>query len=188
MRCAWAETQELFIPYHDEEWCVPVHEDRVLFEMLTLEGAQAGLSWLTILKKRDSYRRAFNNFRIGKVAAFDDAKQAELLQDPGIIRNRLKVAAAVNNAQAVRQVQKEFGSFDVYLWGFVDGRPIIDGLANGGEEVSVKLSKDLKKREFRFVGPTTVYAFMQAVGLVNDHQHDCFRFPELGGHASSGRA
>lgn len=176
MRCAWAESNELFIPYHDEEWGVPAHDDRLLFEMLNLEGAQAGLSWLTILKKRDTYKKAFDNFDAGKIAKYDETKRAELMQDPGIIRNRLKINAVIENAQAYLLLVKEFGSFDSYIWKFVNGKPIVDGYRNGGPNLSETVSKDLKKRGFRFVGPTTCYAFMQAVGLVNDHQKDCFRF------------
>ena len=179
-RCAWADTQELFVPYHDEEWGVPVHDDRLLFEMLNLEGAQAGLSWLTILKKRDGYRRAFDNFDAPKVARYREAKRAKLLDDSGIVRHRQKIEAVVQNAKAVLKVQREFGSFDAYIWQFVDGAPIVGGLANGGEAVSKTMSKDLKRRDFGFVGPTTCYAFMQAVGLVNDHERDCFRFKAVG--------
>ena len=176
MRCAWADTQELFIPYHDEEWGVPVHDDRLLFEMLNLEGAQAGLSWLTILKKRDGYRNAFANFDARKVAKFGDAKRAALLTDTGIVRHRQKINAVIDNAKAALKVQREFGSMDAYFWRFVDGTPIVGGALNGGEAVSQRMSKDLKKRGFGFVGPTTCYAFMQAVGLINDHERHCFRF------------
>jgi DNA-3-methyladenine glycosylase I len=175
-RCAWADTQELFVPYHDEEWGVPVHDDRLLFEMLNLEGAQAGLSWLTILKKRDGYRAAFDNFDVAKVARYGEAKRAALLADSGIVRHRQKINAVVANARAVLAVRREFGSLATYIWQFVDGSPIVDGMRNGGEAVSKTMSKDLKRRDFAFVGPTTCYAFMQAVGLVNDHERDCFRF------------
>jgi DNA-3-methyladenine glycosylase I len=175
-RCAWAETQDLFIPYHDDEWGVPVHDDRLLFEMLNLEGAQAGLSWLTILKKRDGYRKAFANFDAKKVARFSEAKQAVLLGDAGIVRHRQKIAAVVTNAKAVLRVQRELGSFDACVWQFVGGTPIVGGLGNGGEGIAAQMSKDLKRRGFAFVGPTTCYAFMQAVGLVDDHEPDCFRF------------
>jgi DNA-3-methyladenine glycosylase I len=175
-RCAWANTQELFIPYHDDEWGVPVHDDRLLFELLNLEGAQAGLSWLTILKKRDGYRTAFANFDAEKVARFTAAKQAALLMDSGIVRHRQKINAVVENAKAVLAVQREFGSFDAYLWEFVGGTPIVGGAANGGEARANAMSKDLKRRHFRFVGPTTCYAFMQAVGLVDDHEPGCFKF------------
>jgi len=176
MRCAWAETQELFIPYHDEEWGVPVHDDRMLFEMLNLEGAQAGLSWLTILKKRDGYRKAFANFDATKIAKYDDTKRAALLTDSHIVRHRQKIDAVITNAKAVLKIQREFGTFDDYIWKFVDGRPIVGGIPNGGEAISVKMSKELKRSGFAFVGPTTCYAFMQAVGLINDHERDCFRF------------
>ena len=176
VRCAWADTQELFVPYHDEEWGVPVHDDRLLFEMLNLEGAQAGLSWLTILRKRDGYRRAFDNFEPKKVARFGDAKRAALLADSGIVRHRQKINAVIENAKAALEVQREFGSLDAYLWQFVDGTPIVGGTRNGGEAVAKTMSKDLKKRDFAFVGPTTCYAFMQAVGLVNDHEPTCFRY------------
>ena len=176
MRCAWADTQELFIPYHDEEWGVPVHDDRTLFEMLNLEGAQAGLSWLTILKKRDGYRKAFANFDAKKIAKYDDTKRAVLLADSDIVRHRQKIDAVITNAKAALELQREFGTFDNFIWKFVDGRPIVDGVRNGGEAISVKMSKELKRNGFAFVGPTTCYAFMQAVGLINDHERDCFRF------------
>ena len=176
VRCGWAKN-ELAIRYHDEEWGVPVHEDRTFFEFLILEAAQAGLSWDTILRKRENYRKAFAGFDAGRVARFDQKKQAKLLLDPGIVRNRLKVASAVGNARAFLQVQKEFGSFDAYIWRFVDGKPIM----NVGKKVpastveSEAMSKDLKKHGFRFVGSTICYAFMQATGLVNDHAVECFR-------------
>jgi DNA-3-methyladenine glycosylase I len=176
VRCAWADTQELFVPYHDEEWGVPVHDDRLLFEMLNLEGAQAGLSWLTILRKRDGYRRAFANFEPKKVARFGDAQRVALLADTGIVRHRQKINAVIENAKAALEVQREFGSLDTYIWQFVDGSPIVGGARNGGEAVGKAMSKDLKKRDFAFVGPTTCYAFMQAVGLVNDHEPTCFRY------------
>jgi DNA-3-methyladenine glycosylase I len=178
-RCAWADTQEVFVPYHDEEWGVPVHDDRLLFEMLNLEGAQAGLSWLTILKKRDGYRNAFDNFDVKKVARYREAKRAALLTDSGIVRHAQKIKAVVDNAKATLEVQREFGSLAAYIWQFVDGRSIVGGMRNGGEAVSNAISKDLKRRDFAFVGPTTCYAFMQAVGLVNDHERDCFRFAAL---------
>lgn len=179
VRCSWAKN-ELSIAYHDTEWGVPLHDDRGLFEFLILEGAQAGLSWDTILRKRENYRRAFEGFDPVKVAAFDDAKCAELLIDEGIIRNRFKIASAVANAHAFLRVQDEFGSFDRYVWGFVDGTPI-DGkrvqMADvpAKTEVSDRLSKDLKRRGFNFVGSTIMYAFMQATGMVNDHVIGCFR-------------
>jgi len=165
---------------------VPVHDDRLLFEFLILEGAQAGLSWITILKRRAGYRRAFAGFDPALVAAFDGQKQAELLLDSGIIRNRLKIAAAISNARAFLEVQAEFGSFDRYLWRFVDGQPLQNAWQNPSDvpastPLAETISKDLKKRGFRFVGPTICYALMQAVGLVNDHTVDCFRWKELGG-------
>ncbi|HEX7053505.1 MAG TPA: DNA-3-methyladenine glycosylase I [Burkholderiales bacterium] len=175
-RCAWAKTP-LSIAYHDKEWGVPVHDDRVLFEFLILEGAQAGLSWETILAKRESYRRAFARFDPEKVARFSRRDIERLLRDEGIVRNRLKVESAVSNARAFLRVQQEFGSFDAYLWRFVDGRPKV----NGGRRVPARtsqsdaLSKDLAARGFRFVGSTICYAFMQAVGMVDDHAPDCFR-------------
>ena len=183
-RCEWAGTDPLYVAYHDEEWGVPVHDDRTLFEFLILEGAQAGLSWSTILKKRDGYRLAFDNFDPAKVAAYDDAKIAELLNNPGIVRNRLKVNAAVSNAKRFLEVQAEFGSFDAYIWGFVDGRVkqnAWEKLAKIPAETpeSRAMSKDMKKRGFKFVGPTICYAFMQAVGMVNDHVIDCFRYQTL---------
>lgn len=170
--------------YHDDEWGVPVHDDRHFFEMLTLEGAQAGLSWDTILKRREGYRRAYDNFDVGRVAAYDDAKVARLLADEGIIRNRSKVAASILNARAFLAIQAEFGSFDSYVWRFVGGKPIVNrpkSLADiaATSEESDKLSKDLKKRGFKFVGSTIIYAFMQATGLVNDHTVECYRFHEI---------
>jgi len=187
-RCGWGTGNDLMLRYHDTEWGVPVHDDRTLFEFLILEGAQAGLSWNTILQRREGYRRAFAGFDPAAVARFDAAKQAELLQDPGIIRNRLKVAAAVSNAQAFLRVQAEFGSFDAYRWRFVDGHPRVNhwaGLAAvpARTEESDALSKDLIQRGFRFVGSTIIYAFMQATGMVNDHTVDCFRHAELAGGA-----
>jgi DNA-3-methyladenine glycosylase I len=178
-RCEWAGTDPLYVAYHDEEWGVPVHDDRTLFELLILEGAQAGLSWSTILNKRENYRRAFDNFDPKKVATYDEDKIARLLQDPGIVRNRLKVRSAVQNAQAFLRVQEEFGSFDAYVWQFVGGQPIQNTWRSLSEipaetDESRALSKDLKKRGFNFVGPTIIYAFMQSVGLVNDHVVDCF--------------
>jgi DNA-3-methyladenine glycosylase I len=182
-RCAWA-SNELNIPYHDTEWGVPVHDDRTLFEFLILEGAQAGLSWDTILRKRDAYRKAFDNFEPAKVARYSEAKCAKLLLNEGIIRNRLKIASAVSNAKAFLGVQKEFGSFDRYIWGFVGGKPIVNKLKGMSEivattEISDAISKDLKKRGFNFVGSTIMYAFMQATGMVNDHLVTCFRYKEV---------
>lgn len=182
-RCAWA-TDPLFHEYHDLEWGVPSHDDRHLFEMLILEGAQAGLSWSTILKKREGYRKAFENFDPAVVAEYDDAKAAELLADPGIVRNRLKVRATILNAQAFLRVQKEFGSFDEYLWRFVGGSPIQNGWTALSQlpartAESDAMSKDLLQRGFKFVGSTICYAYMQACGLVNDHTVDCFRYERL---------
>jgi DNA-3-methyladenine glycosylase I len=185
-RCRWATT-ELGIAYHDAEWGVPQHDDRVLFEFLILEGAQAGLSWETILRKRENYRKAFDRFDPAKVARYDAAKKRRLLADEGIIRNRLKIDAAVTNAKAFLAVQKEFGSFDKYLWHFVpDGKPIVnrfDSLSKvpARTNESDAMSKDLKKRGFTFVGSTICYAMMQAVGMVNDHESGCFRYHQVQG-------
>jgi DNA-3-methyladenine glycosylase I len=184
MRCAWAGDDPLMVDYHDREWGVPLHDDRALFEFLILEGAQAGLSWSTILKKRPAYRVAFDRFRPRKVAAYGDRKLATLLQDPGIVRNRLKIAAAVRNAQAFLRVQKEFGSFDCYIWNFVGGSPLQPerepkGVIPARTPESDAMSKDLVQRGFAFVGSTICYAFMQATGMVNDHAVDCFRHDEL---------
>lgn len=183
-RCEWAMGDPLYQTYHDEEWGVPMHDDRRLFEMLILEGAQAGLSWITILRKRENYRRAFEAFDPAVVARYDQEKIAELLEDPGIVRNRLKVGAAVQNAGAFLKIQAEFGSFNAYLWPFVGGVPIVNHWTSLSEipaktKESEALSKDLKKRGFKFVGPTICYAFMQAIGMVNDHQVDCFRYQEI---------
>ena len=175
VRCKWAESNELFIPYHDGEWGVPVHDDRLLFEMLNLEGAQAGLSWLTILKKRENYLKAFDNFDAGKIVNYDSAKKEALLQNEGIVRNRLKINAVVENAKAFLEVQRDFGSFDAYIWQFVGGKPLDNTEKQNAVAKSELMSKDLKKRGFRFVGGTICYAFMQAVGMVNDHSSDCFR-------------
>jgi DNA-3-methyladenine glycosylase I len=174
------------VAYHDDEWGVPQHDDHRLFEKISLEGAQAGLSWSTILNKREGYRRAFSGFDPAKVARFTPAKVERLLQDPGIVRNRAKVESTVNNAKAVRAVQREFGSLDAYLWAFVEGATIVNRFKELGElpastAVSLAMSKDMKKRGFRFVGPTTMYAFMQSVGMVNDHTTRCFRYRELTG-------
>ena len=179
-RCAWATT-DLGIAYHDREWGVPQHDDRVLFEFLILEGAQAGLSWETILKKRENYRKAFANFDPAKVARFDAKKTQKLLTDPGIVRNRLKVAGAVRNAKAFLAVQEEFSSFDAYVWRFVGGGPLVNRRKSMKEvpartAESDAMSKDLLKRGFTFVGSTICYAFMQAVGMVNDHEVGCFRY------------
>lgn len=182
-RCAWA-TSELMIPYHDQEWGVPQHDDNALFEFLVLEGAQAGLSWSTILAKRNAYRKAFSSFNPKKVAKYRPEKLAQLLTNPGIVRNRLKIEAAVRNAKAFLQVQKEFGSFDRYMWQFVGGKPVINRWRSTSQlpaqtPESIRMSKDLLKRGFSFVGPTVCYAFMQAVGMVNDHVVDCFRYAEI---------
>jgi DNA-3-methyladenine glycosylase I len=179
-RCPWAGSDPLMVAYHDEEWGVPVHDDRALFEFLILEGAQAGLSWSTILKKRPSYRKAFDKFDPRKVARYDEAKFAALLADEGIVRNRLKIRAATRNAQAFLKVQKEFGSFDRYIWQFVGGEPVQNRWREMGEvpartTESDAMSKDLLKRGFTFVGSTICYAFMQATGMVNDHLVSCFR-------------
>jgi DNA-3-methyladenine glycosylase I len=180
-RCAWVALADAdYIRYHDDEWGRPVHEDRRLFEMLTLEGAQAGLSWATILRKRANYRRAFAGFDARKVARFDARRQAALLRDPGIVRNHLKISSTVTNARAFLAVQREFGSFDRYLWAFVDGLPVRNRPSTlrdvpARTDLSDRISKDLKGRGFRFVGSTIVYAFLQAVGVVDDHTRDCYR-------------
>ena len=181
--CGWAKS-DLMIAYHDHEWGVPQHDDRTLFEFLILEGAQAGLSWETILRKRDAYRQAFDQFDPARVAKYDARRVARLLANPEIVRNRLKIASAVTNARALLAIQKEFGSFDAYLWRFVDGRPIQTARRRGGPipastKESDAMSKDLKKRGFSFVGTTICYAMMQAVGMVNDHLVDCFRYADL---------
>jgi DNA-3-methyladenine glycosylase I len=181
-RCRWVPLDDPdYVRYHDKEWGRPVHDDRLLFEMLILEGAQAGLSWSTILHKRANYQRVFAQFDPKKVARFDSARKAILLKDPGIVRNRLKVDSTVTNAQAFLEVQREFGSFDTYLWALVNRRPLINGptAATGvpaRTELSDRISKDLKKRGFRFVGTTILYAYLQAVGVVNDHSRDCFLY------------
>ncbi len=183
-RCRWAGTDPDYIAYHDTEWGVPVRDDRTLFEFLVLESAQAGLSWLTVLKKRGHYRTAFDRFSPEKIARYDQTKITSLLADPGIIRNRLKVNAAVNNARAFLTVAEEFDSFADYLWRFVDGQPVINTWQDETQmpaqtETSKKLSRDLKNRGFTFVGPVICYSFMQAVGMVNDHIIDCFRYHEV---------
>ncbi len=183
-RCGWTSSDPLYIKYHDEEWGVPLHDDLKLFEFLILEGAQAGLSWITILKKREDYRMAFDNFNFEKIAKYGDKKITSLMSDAGIVRNKLKINAAVINARAFKEVRKEFGSFDKYIWGFTGGKPIAnkwktlkDVPAKTAESDS--MSKDLKKRGFKFVGSTICYAFIQATGMVNDHTADCFRYKEL---------
>ena len=182
-RCAWAGDDPQYIAYHDDEWGVPLHDERRLFEMLNLEGAQAGLSWITILRKRENYRLAFDNFEVETIVNYDEDKIADLLQNPGIVRNKLKVRAVVKNARAFLATQAEFGSFDNYLWGFVDGAPIINHWQTMADiptstPLSEAMSKDLKKRGFTFVGPTICYAYMQSIGMVNDHIVDCFRHPD----------
>jgi len=186
-RCSWAPLDDPeYLAYHDEEWGVPVHDDARLFEMLTLEGAQAGLSWSTILHKREGYRRAFAGFDATKVSRFTDAKLERLLKDPSIVRNRLKVASTVANARATLAVRDEMGSLDTYLWGLAGGTPTVNRWRGGDipaeTPASRAMSKDLKRRGFRFVGPTVCYAFMQATGMVNDHVTSCFRYAELRGH------
>ncbi|MBX2991801.1 MAG: DNA-3-methyladenine glycosylase I [Bacteroidetes bacterium] len=181
IRCAWSGTDPLYIKYHDEEWGVPQHDDRKLFEMLILEGAQAGLSWITILRKRENYRKAFDNFNARKIAAYNKRKTDALLKNEGIVRNRLKINAAVLNAQAYLNVQKEFGSFDTYIWQFVGGKPIRNRRKSLKEipattPESDAMSRDLKKRGFKFVGSTICYAFMQATGMANDHTKDCWKY------------
>jgi DNA-3-methyladenine glycosylase I len=181
IRCFWCTSDPLYVQYHDEEWGVPLHDDRKLFEMLVLEGAQAGLSWLTILRRREGYREAFDHFDAKKIARYDKRKATALLKNPGIIRNRLKIAATISNARAFLKVQKEHGSFDRYIWSFVEGKPKRQRRKKG-EPIPAQtpnaeaMSKSLKEHGFRFVGPTICYAFMQAVGMVNDHAPDCFRF------------
>ncbi|MBE0644177.1 MAG: DNA-3-methyladenine glycosylase I [Bacteroidetes bacterium] len=184
-RCEWCGTDPLYVAYHDQEWGVPVHDDRLLFEFLILEGAQAGLSWLTILKKRENYRKAFHGFDVDRIARYTDADTHRLLADVGIVRNRLKIATAIRNARGVLAVREEFGSLDAYLWRFVDGLPLQNAWKSMAElpaksEQSDAMSKDLKKRGFNFVGSTICYAFMQAVGMVNDHMTDCFRYRAVG--------
>jgi DNA-3-methyladenine glycosylase I len=182
IRCSWANGEN-YVRYHDEEWGVPVHDDRTLFEFLILEGAQAGLSWSTILNKRDNYRRAFHNFNPKRIAKYDGAKINSLLSDPGIVRNKLKIASAVQNAQAFLRVQQEFGTFDRYIWQFVGGQPKVNPWkvrkVPARTPESDAMSKDLKRRGFNFVGSTICYAFMQAVGMVNDHAPQCFRYRQL---------
>ena len=184
-RCAWTGANQLMLAYHDTEWGMPLHDEQKLFEFLILEGMQAGLSWSTILNKRENFRRAFVEFDVETVARFGTREIDRLLQDAGIIRNRLKIEAAINNAQRFIEVQTEFGSFDTYIWGFVDGKPIKNGFKSLLEIppktlLSDAISKDLKKRGFKFVGSTIVYAHLQATGMVNDHMVDCFRYDEVG--------
>ena len=183
-RCDWADRSELEQSYHDHEWGVEIHDDRTLFEFLVLEGAQAGLSWSTILRKREGYRRAFDNFDARKISKYSENTVSRLLTNSEIIRNRLKINATITNARAFLQVQKEFGSFDRYIWQFVNGKPVQNSWRKmtdspSSTHESVAMSKDLKKRGFKFIGATICYAFMQAVGMVNDHVVDCFRYKEL---------
>ena len=180
-RCQWAGTDPLYNLYHDKEWGVPVHDERKLFEMLNLEGAQAGLSWITILRKRENYRKAFDNFDPEKIVNYNAKKVKQLLANEGIVRNRLKIAAVISNAKAFLEVQEEFGSFDTYIWKFVGGTPIVNKRKSikdipAATSESETMSKDLKRRGFKFVGSTICYAFMQACGLVNDHEVKCFRY------------
>ena len=183
-RCEWADTDSLNREYHDREWGVPLHDDNRLFELLILEGAQAGLSWSTILKKRDNYIRAYDNFDPHKIARYTTGKINRLLKDPGIVRNRLKIQSSVQNARVFLEVRKEFGSFDTYVWAFVGGRPVMNRWKRLNDipshtPISDAMSRDLKKRGFKFVGPTICYAFMQSAGMVNDHTVDCFRYREV---------
>lgn len=180
-RCEWVTEDQVYIDYHDHEWGALTHDDRALFEMLSLEGAQAGLSWITILKRRENYQKAFDNFDPMIISKYNEEKIAELLENQGIIRNKLKIRSVVSNAQAFLEVQDEFGSFDQYIWQFVNGESILNDWETHAEvpaitEESKRMSKDLKKREFKFVGPTICYAFMQATGMVNDHTKDCFLY------------
>ena len=180
-RCDWCGNDPLYMKYHDEEWGVPVHEDIKHFEFLVLESAQAGLSWITILRKRENYRKAYDDFDYIKVAQYDEVKVSELIQDQGIVRNKLKIAASINNAKMFLEIQKEFGSFDNYIWAFVDNKPLINHWDNiskvpATSELSDKVSKDLKKRGFKFLGSTITYAHLQATGLINDHIISCFRY------------
>ncbi|MBV1923197.1 MAG: DNA-3-methyladenine glycosylase I [Flavobacteriaceae bacterium] len=183
-RCSWCGKDPLYIAYHDKEWGVPVYDDDTLFEFLILETFQAGLSWITVLKKRENFRKAFDDFDYKKIAKYSEEKEELLRQDAGIIRNKLKIKATITNAQAFIKIQKEFGSFSKYIWGFVDGKPIINtfkdlSLMPANTPLSDEISKDLKKRGFKFVGSTVIYAHMQATGMINDHVTDCFRYKEL---------
>ena len=183
-RCTWCGTDPLYIEYHDTEWGVPVYDDDTLFEFLILETFQAGLSWITILRKRENFRKAFDNFNYKKIANYDENKFNDLVRDAGIIRNKLKIKATISNAQEFMKVQKEFGSFSKYIWNFTDGKPIKNSYKNMSDipvttELSDLISKDLKKRGFKFVGSTVIYAHIQATGMVNDHVQDCFRYNEV---------
>lgn len=180
-RCDWVTNDPLYIDYHDKEWGVPVHDDNIHFEFIVLESAQAGLSWITILRKRENYRAAYDNFIPEKVAEYEDEKINELINNPGIVRNRRKIEASINNAKRFLEVKKEFGSFDKYIWSFVDNNPIINKWKKLSEvpsstELSDKISKDLKKRGFKFIGTTIIYSYLQAVGIVSDHTMNCFRY------------
>ncbi|WP_295590438.1 DNA-3-methyladenine glycosylase I [uncultured Methanobrevibacter sp.] len=174
-RCSWAGDDEIYIRYHDEEWGVPTHEDKELFEMLVLESFQAGLSWITILKKRENFRKAFDGFDVEKVAGYSEDKVEELRQNEGIIRHRGKISSAINNAQIFIEIQKEFGSFDEYIWGFTDGE-IIKAEFKTESELSKNISKDLKKRGMKFVGPTIIYSYLESIGIIDNHQENCFKF------------
>lgn len=181
-RCKWCGSDPLYIAYHDNEWGIPVHDDRLLFEFLILEGAQAGLSWITILKKRENYRKAFHSFDCKAIGSYTETDVIRLLSNSGIVRNRLKIESAIKNARGVIKIKEEFGSLDSYLWGYVEGIPVQNVFKSMTElpvktKISEMMSKNLKKRGFNFVGPTICYAFMQAVGMVNDHTTDCFRYP-----------
>ena len=183
-RCPWSDSSEMYIKYHDEEWGVPVFDDKTLFEFLTLETAQAGLSWSTILKRRENYKKAYDNYDIIKVASYDEKKIKEMLDNEGIIRYRLKIESSINNAKMFLKVQKEYGSFSNYLWSFVDHKPVVNNWEKLSEvpvesELSKKIAKDIKSKGFKFVGSVTIYAYLQAVGVVNDHLTDCFRYDEI---------
>ena len=182
-RCFWVNKDQIYIDYHDNEWGVPVYDDKTLFEFLILETFQAGLSWITILNKRENFRKAFDNFDYNKIAKYPESKYESLLQDAGIIRNKLKIRSAITNAQLFKEIQKEFGSFSKFIWNFVDGKPILNQFHKRADVpattwLSDKISKDLKKRGFKFVGSTVIYAYLQAVGIVNDHTTDCFKYPK----------
>ena len=174
-RCKWVTDDEIYIKYHDEEWCVPKHDDRIIFEMLVLESFQSGLSWITILKKRKNFRKAFDNFDYEKIAEYDADKVDELLQDEGIIRNKGKINAAINNAKIFMEIKEEFGSFDEYIWDFTDGE-IIKAEYETESKLSEKIAKDLKKRGMKFVGPKTIYSFLEAIGIIDNHEKKCFKY------------
>jgi DNA-3-methyladenine glycosylase I len=191
LRCQWCGDDPLYIQYHDEEWGLPIYDDRLLFAKLILDGAQAGLSWITILRKRENYWQAFDHFNPEAIARYDDAKFAALMDNPGIVRNRLKIRSAIKNAQGFLKIQDELGSFSRYLWDFVGGKPLVNAWETMGQVPAVSpeseaMSKGLKKWGFSFVGPTICYAFMQAVGMVNDHTVDCFRYETLANHHDTG--